>query len=164
MTKRLKTTRSKRSFTLIEIIVCISLLSLLGGLFAFKAKDLFATYQYKTEKTRLINALHLARHLSICYGADVSAHLEKHKHGYTLVFKTEEPALLSHEALLKEYFFTKIQKIAFLKEKKSQEILFSSSGWVFPSGLIEVSGYLEKKEVFDLASQKVFEARAAKLP
>lgn len=154
MMKKRWTKKSKRAFTLLEIIVCISLLSLIGGLFATKAKDLFSTYHYRTQKTRFVNALMLARHLSIAYSADIEAIISKEKSGYSLFLKTDEPALYHHCMLFQKMNYSHIEKIELLTDQKKEDlhmkVLFSSSGWLFPSGSLKLSSKEQASETLDL--------------
>lgn len=134
-------------------MVCISLLSLIGGLFAYKAKDLFSVYNFRSDKRKLINALELARHLSVSYQADVETVITKEKLGYDLVISTDEPGLEDHNMLFKKISFTHIDKIAYLSDKKKEDpikILFSSSGWLFPVGTLQIRSKGEEVVNIDL--------------
>ncbi|MCH9630101.1 MAG: hypothetical protein S4CHLAM37_00940 [Chlamydiia bacterium] len=150
---KLKKTKTKRAFTLIEVIVCISLLSLIGGLFAYKAKDLFSVYNFRSDKRKLINSVELARHLSVSYRSDVEMLITEEKLGYSLVIKSDEPALEDHNMLFKKVTFTHIDNVSYLTDKKIEgpiKILFSSSGWLFPAGSLQISSKGKGASTIDL--------------
>lgn len=153
MMKNQRKKRSKRAFTLIEIIICISILSLAGSLFAYKAKDLFAVYHFRNEKRKMLNAIELARHLSISYQADIEMVITKEKKGYSMILKTDEPTLFNHGMLFKSMKFKHIDYMAYLADKKEEDpikILFSSSGWIFPAGSFEMHSFKKEQHKIDL--------------
>jgi hypothetical protein len=117
----LKKTKSKRYFTLLEILVCLALITTLSALFGFQGKRLL-------EKQRIENSLQLlkgekekAKFLSLVYQADIDLEIICEKKGLFLQRNCDEPGLASNKRLslpgLKDlrYQGQKRKKIVFAK-------------------------------------------------
>ncbi|MEI8300043.1 MAG: hypothetical protein WCG10_00325 [Chlamydiota bacterium] len=140
---------SRRSFTLLEIFLAISILAMVGGLLAFKAKDLLETYGFRQDVARLFGRLELARSFSLSYQADVEV-IFYSKSGYILCeLQSDEPALKHHTMFYKPLACKKIHEVKFSGEKESlndkKTLIFSGSGWVFPLSSLEVSSHRQDK-------------------
>jgi hypothetical protein len=121
----------KASFTLIEIMICLSLLSLVGGVFALRGKDLFDTFLFRQELTSLNKSLNFAKSAAFCYQTDVYVYFHIGSRGLICEFKTDEPGLLKHPLFLSKKHLKTIGKVeskdAFFLETMS--LIFLSSGW-----------------------------------
>jgi hypothetical protein len=113
---------------------------ILGGLFAVKAKDLFSIYGFRQEVSTLIARLDLAKHYALSYQTDVECLFYEKAGGYDCELRSDEPVLQKHILFFNPVHFKHIKQIRCL-EKESREnktLLFSSTGWVFPSSQLEV--------------------------
>lgn len=129
--RRMKKIYKKASFTLIEIMICLSLLSLVGGVFALRGKDLFDTFLFRQELTSLDKSLNFAKAAAFCYQTDVSVCFLQGSSGLICEFKTDEPGLLKHPLFSSKKHFKTIRKVEskdpFFLETSS--LIFLSSGW-----------------------------------
>jgi hypothetical protein len=135
--------KSKKPFTLLEMLVCFTILSLVGGLFAVRGKRLFDQYASKQEVAKLFDILQLAKEYAYCYQCDIEVHFQKNKQYYVEV-KTDEPLLKQDALFTKTYTFSKITEI----DVENSSVLFSGSGWVFPKKEIIIIGNQQKTVVY----------------
>lgn len=147
---------SRRAFTLLEIFLAISILAMLGGLLAFKAKDLLDTYGFRQDVSKLEGRLELARSFALSYRADVEVVFSATSEHILCELLSDEPALKNHPIFCKPLACKKIHKIKFLGEKKAfqdkQKLLFSGSGWVFPLSDLEISSHKKVKLIKSFSS------------
>jgi len=134
--------KTKRSFTLLELLLAMSLLAMIGGLMAFKAKELIDAYGFRYEVAQVLGKLELARALSLGYGADIKVVFQEEKKGGVCRVFSEEPALKKQTLLFQPISCKNIRSLTI---KGSHEVLFSGSGWVFPLGDIEITSLRGKE-------------------
>lgn len=127
-------TSSKKAFTLLELFICLTILSLIGSFFAVKGKALLDVYLFKQDVATVSDALQLAKEYAYCYGCDVEIDFVHNKQGCFIHIKSDEP-LLHQEHIFKKPFFIKNIHAMYLQanESRSYHLLISGSGWVFPS-------------------------------
>lgn len=134
--------KTRRYFSLLEIIVCVFLLSLIATLFGYKAKDLFSVYSFRQDVKKVENIMHASRHFSTLYQADVYLVFGKTKEGMELTLYTDEPSLQGNELFKNSYRLTSILSAHFSGENEKEDqttILFSKSNWIFPLKDLEIT-------------------------
>lgn len=142
----------KKSFTLIEILISLTLLTLIGGVFAVKGKKLFDHYLFNQEIKKFKNEIGLASDFASCYRVDVEMRTRSSNNLMEIDFHVDDPYLQ------KEDFFLKKRKYkTFLECLCEKEIVFSSSGWVIPDRDIIVKSRSNRK-----AKIKVMESLSKK--
>ncbi len=147
---------SKRAFTLLEIFIVISILAMLGGLLAFKAKDLLEIYGFRQDVSKLEGRLELARSFALSYRSDVEVVFSSISGHILCELRSDEPALKHHAIFYKPLLCKNIHKIKFLGKKEAcqdkQTLFFSGSGWVFPLSDLEISSHKKKKLIKSFSS------------
>ena len=138
--------KTKRSFTLLELLICLTLLSLVGSLFAIQGKQLFERYFFTQETAKLRDVLQLAKEYACCYQCDIEVAFAKSGSSWLLKIQTDEPLLKQEALFLKPVRLSKIENI----DLQASHILFSGSGWVFPQDKLTVIGKKQKKVVIQL--------------
>lgn len=125
------------------MILIISLLALIAGVFALRGKKLFDRYLFDQEVIELKNDLALAAQYACCYQIDVEIDLISSCKGLILFFKIEDPHLS------KDFLFSKKKLYrSLLVSKEVSSIVFSSTGWVIPTGnIILMSKDFKKVEI-----------------
>ncbi len=129
-------------FTLIEIMVCIALLALIGGLLTYKGKSLINRSQEITEISNLKKTIDLAKTLSLSYHTDVELDLIETTSGIHLEMKSDEEAVKKTLELFNHKTFSHLKKLETNQEEPSNQIhlVFSSTGWTFPDQEIKILG------------------------
>ena len=131
----------KYCFTLLEILLCLSLLSVIGAVFGVKGKQLFDVYQTREEIKKLRSFLQMIKLDSLAYSADIDIVFSKEARDWKVYAITHEPALLSMKEYQIPLVLKKLEKI-----NGSTRLRWTSSGWLLPSDEIEClfSGKIEK--------------------
>lgn len=144
--------RKKRSFTLIEIVLCIALLSLIGGLLTYKGKDLISKSQANAELSKLKKTLDLMQTLALSYHADIDVSLSlDDKHTLFVQISSDEEVL---KDILKPYqnlIFTHIKSLGFIDNNENVHdskivLKFYSTGWSYPNKTLLINN----KKFFNL--------------
>lgn len=148
----MKKISKKASFTLVEIMICLSLLSLIGGVFALRGKDLFDTFLFRQELTSLNKSLNFAKTAAYCYQADVYVNFYSGEAGWICEFKTDEPGLLTHPLFLCKKHLKTINRVesnnSFFLE--TMGLVFLSSGWQFGGETLTFESSKGKKGKFSI--------------
>ncbi len=128
--------RNKRkSFTLLEIMVCLALISLLAGLVGMKGVDLLAHHRFYRGLQSWLFDVHQVQILAMNQGADVTCTIKKNQEGtYQAIFESDSPSFHSTTHDLKE-----VSEL-FLENKpvKEVKVTFFSSGRTFPTGILKI--------------------------
>lgn len=133
-------------------MICLSLLSLVGGVFALRGKDLFDTFLFRQELSSLNKSLNFAKAAAFCYQTDVYVYFHKRSSGMICEFKTDEPGLIKHPLFLSKKHLKKIDKIEskdlFFQETMS--LIFLSSGWQIGGDILSFESSKGKKGKFSI--------------
>lgn len=134
---REKNRKLKKPFTLIEIILCLALLTLVGGLVTYQAKDLIVRTQKNAELSQLQKILSLVKSLASSYHLDIDITFFYEKQILKVSFSSDEEVVKN---ILKPYetlTFSYIDCI-YLGEKKlfENEVIhytMLSNGFIYPN-------------------------------
>jgi hypothetical protein len=129
--------RIKKPFTLLELLISLTILSLVGSLFAVKGKKLLDDYGFQQDVTKMQDILRLAKEYACCHQTDVEVVFFKSQNKYFIELKTDEPLFKQNPFFLKKYKFSKITSI----DVEGSSIMFLGSGWVVPRGELLICGY-----------------------
>jgi hypothetical protein len=83
----------RRFFTLLEIMICIVILGMVGGVLAWQAKDLVADFRFRGYARELKDELEKLQILAMTYRSDMKLELRKEEKRWKVISKTEEAAL-----------------------------------------------------------------------
>ncbi|MEX0962175.1 MAG: hypothetical protein WDZ28_04905 [Simkaniaceae bacterium] len=83
--------RIRFAFTLIETVLAIFVITLLGGLIAYKSKTLIDVYRFENQMSRFLNELNHTQTLAISIGSDLEVVLQNGPKGLEFYRKTDEP-------------------------------------------------------------------------
>lgn len=93
MLGRRRTRRNRRSFTLLEIFICLAIVACVSVVFGLQGKKLFDAHRYESSIKLLRSECEKAQFLSLVYRADVELRLAIEKKQVVLLRKCEEPGL-----------------------------------------------------------------------
>ena len=111
-------------FTLVELFVAISILTLLGSLVLVRTRPMLDHYRFARAISRLKQEIGLTRRLSRNANADIEFHIDRRGETLLCLRKTDEPLPFSH--ILNVPF-----SIPYLKMKEERVVLtFTASGWI----------------------------------
>jgi hypothetical protein len=134
--------RSKKSFTLLELFLCLALLTLLSGVVGWQMKDVLAHHQFRNSVDRLVSRIRELQVLTTSYQNDmgIEIYTEEGQLQYKLI--TEEPLPIFD--FKKNYPLQGIDAIT-LKGKKVKEskIMLFSNGRITPC---ETLGFHNKNQ------------------
>jgi prepilin-type N-terminal cleavage/methylation domain-containing protein len=85
--------RSKRAFTLLEIMICLVLIGLLGGVVGFKIKGTVAHHRFRNRVNQIEQTLRELQILALTYRTDMSLDLFQQKEKWVARVNVEEPKL-----------------------------------------------------------------------
>ena len=121
----------KSSFTLLEIVVALSLLSAFAAFVGSRGLDLLHSYQKKGALGRLDGEIDLARHLALNYQSPVYCIFENTSEGLLLSKRCYEasraPAV---------YFQAVTSPGLFLLENAEEELVITGEGWLSGEDLL----------------------------
>jgi hypothetical protein len=91
---RLKSSEKRFSFTLLEVVICIALISMFASVFAWKGNNLLQHYLLRSSAKTIVREINTAHLLALSYQTDVSLKLVQKKGEIFLEWQTEEPLIL----------------------------------------------------------------------
>lgn len=118
--------KKRNSFTLLEVMVCVALLSLLAGTCAWKGHDLLQHYLLRSSAKAIVREIEAAQILSLSYQADIAVTLVKEKEEFFLKWETEEPRL-QYRCIPRKMRGVKNARIDYKRSKKAKVADFSSA-------------------------------------
>lgn len=83
-----------RAFTLLEVVVCVALLAILAGAFAWKGNHLVQHHMVRSSAKTLVREIEAAHVLSLSYQTDIAMRIIKKKGDFFLEWQTAEPCLV----------------------------------------------------------------------
>ena len=126
--------KKKHAFTLLEIVLCVTLLGLVAGAIGYQAYGLYVQHALEQTGRKLVIQLKELQSLALSYQTDMYLELHEDKGNYVCTCYTDEPLpFLTKESItFPNNFFIK-----FNKEKKNK-LLFHvlSSGRIEPCGVL----------------------------
>ncbi len=138
MSKRF-TFRKKRPFTLLELLLSITILGLIGSVLAFSSLSLIRSARFDKEMRAFVLTLQEMRTLSLSYQCEIALVLSKNSSGCSYVIQTEQPFPLRKTGGAKEL----ISVSSFAWDGASIEkttLLFSSTGSLYQPGVLTFRG------------------------
>lgn len=90
-------TVSKRSFTLLEILICLAIVGLLSALFGFQGKKFLDEQRFENSLQLIKGEWEKSKFLSLVYQTDIELEIVRKKNDFFLQRKCDEPGL-SHSA------------------------------------------------------------------
>jgi len=135
----------KKPFTLLEICICLMLISWLGAAIGWQIKSLVDSQRLSTEVNRLKLHLEELQTLALSHGADLQIHLIIHEEK-RLICSVETDAPKIKEMKIKPLQF---KSISYLTSGESQEPKNRESFKILSTGRIEFNkllGFHQKKK------------------
>tara|TARA_B100000989_G_C19404158_1_gene411312 strand:+ start:182 stop:613 length:432 start_codon:yes stop_codon:yes gene_type:complete len=86
----------KRAFTLIEIVISVSIISFVGVIVLVKTKPLLNYYRSKRHFEKLVKELVLTKHISNVAEIDIDVELSQTPKGVVFLRRTDEPLNLKN--------------------------------------------------------------------
>ena len=124
----------RRFFTLIELIICLSILSILGTTLLIKTGPMIEHYRFEMSAKKLLKELNLTRHLSIASYSDMDFHIQKM--GNKLICcRRQDDQIKVGKHFNSPIIIKNIQVVTFNNQPIENMTLFFSS-----TGLIEKTG------------------------
>ena len=144
-----------KAFTLLELMVCLFLISLLGALIGIKGIDLLAHHRFRSALQTWLLDIERAQILAMHQKCDVVCILKKRMDGgYQAILESDSPTFSSSS-----YTWKDVEKISFQgKVIDTLPITFTPSGRISPQGILEITPYKKEKDsmFLDLSYPVVF--------
>src|SRR3990167_2589956 len=96
-----------RGFTLIEVLVCLLLLSMVGGVMVYKGWGMLQEHRFSTSCEKISSEIALTKGLAISYQRDIDMILEQRGSKVYLMRKSEGLRVLQADMVLTEIAFSK---------------------------------------------------------
>lgn len=145
--------RTKKAFTLLEVMIALALLALAGGAIGWKMHKAVAKKQFQSQVERLKERFEITQKLAIAMQADWRGFLRKNGDGWVFETVCEEDAARKFSPL-------RLESVNIHFEGRQVDVLeidFFASGKVFPLGCLclfkgdektkwQVSDFFEKNQ------------------
>lgn len=141
---------NKRSFTLLEMMIALVILSFIGALSAVQVKKLIDAHRFENEVSTLFIALQEAQVLSATYQTDIALDIYLKGGALAYRFTTDEPFKF-HQFSSKEVSFPHTAKLMF-KDAKASRLHFD----IYSGGRIEPRGTLGFYQTTDEDSRSLW--------
>jgi prepilin-type N-terminal cleavage/methylation domain-containing protein len=140
----------RRAFTLLEIMVVLTILSLIGTVVSWNIKKSIDHHRFQSEISDLLIAWQSAQALAVTYKTDFALEFYMQNHHFYYRFSTDEPlspTIFSQApVLLKHTHQLTVDK----KKLENQRFEIYSTGCVEPQGVIRFSSSEEMAFAIDL--------------
>lgn len=155
--------KRKSSFTFLELMVCIAILTIAGTFFAYKTSEVLALTKTNKAIKAIFSHIDLCKRLSTHQHSDVIFKLRRDQQKNLLVctigtegeqgIYTNTPPI---EHKFEEMQFLFIPKGSSKEYQETIEIAFSSTGTVVPNGTLTLIGPVKKvKRVFEITNKYI---------
>lgn len=117
----------RNSFTIIEVLVCLTILSLASSFVLYKGWAMLKEKRIATSQNKLASEIFLTKQLALSYQIDMDLILEQKEGKVYLTRKTETP-----QGTLKGVFNTPIllPEMPWVEGEGQKEIHFYGNGWI----------------------------------
>lgn len=137
----------RRHFTLIELILVMTLIALVGGVIAVNIGKAFQQQRFRSEVATVVDTLRLAQDLMLILQDDVHVIITQNEKGITFRIETESPLAKNWDAIIRRSHKTlkAIHAVKFLDQLQRPtkmgelDIKFLSGGTVMSRGVIRLS-------------------------
>lgn len=140
----------KRSFTLLEILLALMILSILAAFTGVPIKKLIDTHRFERDISTFFISLQEAQTLSAVYQTDIACEIFQEKGSYYYRFSTKEP-FTSHQFSKTSHPLSRTQLIQF-NGKKTPHHRFD----IYSGGRIEPRGILSFSQTLDPNSRQLW--------
>jgi len=93
--------KSKRAFTLLEIMVCIAILSLVAGFLGWHVKSMVDVHRFHKHIDRLVTDLHKLQIIALTHETDITLNIQRNadgKLGYLVL--SDEPGAIARSSFV----------------------------------------------------------------
>lgn len=142
-----------RFFTLIELIICLSILSILGTILLIKTGPMIEHYRFEMSAKKLLNELNLTRHLSIASYSDMEFRIQKVGNNLICCRINDEPITIGKH-FNSTITIKNIPLITFNNQPIEElTLFFSSTGVIDKTGTFRLFSKekIEKGEAYSIA-------------
>jgi len=140
------TKKSKKGFTLLEILVCFVVIALVSTLLGTKGHDLIAYHRFRCEMQSFLLDLGRFRIVSMAQGCDITCKIQKTEKHYLISWESDAPLPLEKAGM--SYELQGIKKMIFSgKEVREFEVNLFSSGRISPQVLLTFVPKREEKSL-----------------
>lgn len=133
---RKKTAKTKSSFTLLEIFICLLILGIAAGVVFWQIKGLMDRHKLYSTAHRVVSQLRELQSLAMSYQRDMELEIIQKKEGLAFIQRSDEPikSLQRKEIALKDGCDFTFNKAS------SEKLKFTiySTGRIEPLGMLEI--------------------------
>ncbi len=138
--------RSKKPFTLLEIMVCLVIITLAGAAIGVSGGNLFKYHQFRGIAQTFVFDLNKWRVMSMTLGSDVECLIDKEKEGYRVTWSPDAP--IEAEGSSFTYLLKEVKELSVQgKEKNSFSFTLFSSGRISSSDMLTLSPNKKDKSI-----------------
>ncbi len=130
---------------MIELFICIAILTVFGGAVLFKSKGMVQCYRFQAQAATLKREILFSKRLAASYSADIYFVLKQTDQGLEWIRESDEP--MEHI----KHHFNKWHKLSCIQNFQTNEprpedlrIFFSGSGFIFPKEKITIESNKER--------------------
>lgn len=131
----------KSPFTLIEIIIVFSLISIVIGSVSFSLKSLLDRYYFNSEIDQINHLIEELQMEALTLQSDMEIHFYKDKNFWKIKTKTDEAILINQSVLLKQIQTISLNQIP----QTSLKVVLFSNGQFLPKGIIGFQSCSQQK-------------------
>jgi len=148
--------KSKRPFTLFEIVICISILSIVAGIMGWQIKNMVTAHHFHKNIDHLLTDLRKAQLIALSNRADLELLLTKKEGSYSYCLRADEPIRGLNRKTMK---LTGVKKIQIDKKPMKEKSLIHiySTGRFAPTKKIHFFQNEEKELILNLTKPLVIE-------
>jgi prepilin-type N-terminal cleavage/methylation domain-containing protein len=142
------TTIRRQAVTLLELLIVIAIITLASGVLAISINKAIVDQKFRTEVSKVVDALRLAQDLMLILGTDVRVHFEsdaKSEIKYYLELETKLPINIEREILRQRKPLQTIKGVFFRDEISTEtqsgklNVKFLSNGAVMSKGVMRLA-------------------------
>lgn len=119
--------KKKQAFTLLEILVCLVLLSMAGSILIFKGGKLLKERRFSSSLEKISSEIAFTKNLALTYQIDIELVLEQKSGKIYLTRKTDFAPRSIQPLFEKEVVFP---EVVFGNKSERKDFLFYGNGWI----------------------------------